>query len=182
MKEEKAEPENLIIKTSRVSFLSNYIIGVLAIVFLVLLLNSFDLKFTFFATTLNQLFSTLLILGLMLVAAMLMEQPEWIRFMRTYVVTRDEVVEIEGILSKRKIILPYASISEVTVRRNLLGRLLNYGDVFIGAFRTGSDIHMRGIKDAHKIHELIQNRINLLRKGQLEFWDKARKKGEIPED
>lgn len=177
MKKVEKEPEELLLKTSRVSFLSNYFIGILVLIFLVLLINTFDMKFRFLPKSTNELFSTLEILGIMAVAAAFMEEPEWIRFTRQYVVTRDEVIEIEGLLSKRKIILPYQSISEVTVRKSLIGRVLNYGDVFIGAFRSGSDINMKGIRNAHKIHELIQNRINLLRKGQLEFWEVA-KKGE----
>ncbi len=177
MKKVEKEPEELLLKTSRISFLSNYFIGILVIIFLVLLINTFDMKFRFLPKSTSELFSTLEILGVMAVAAALMEEPEWIRFTRQYIVTRDEVIEIEGLLSKRKIILPYQSISEVTVRKSLIGRVLNYGDVFIGAFRSGSDINMKGIRNAHKIHELIQNRINLLRKGQLEFWEVA-KKGE----
>jgi len=172
---EGPEPEQLIIKTSRVSFLSNYAIAAMAIIFLLLLINAFGLKFSFPPKDKGELYSTSIILGLAALIAWLIEEPEWIKFLRTYVVTRDEVIEIEGVLSKRKIILPYQSISEVTVKRTPIGRMLNYGSVYIGAFRTGSDINMKGIKNAHKIHELIQNRINLLRKGQLEFWEKQRK-------
>jgi membrane protein YdbS with pleckstrin-like domain len=172
-KETKQEGlEEIEYKTSRISFLSNYLIAALAIIFFILVITTFNLNFRFLPKNTNELFDTLVILGLAAIAAGLIEQPEWVRFMRTYLVTRDEVIEVEGILSKRKIILPYQSISEVTVRRSLLGRILNYGDVYIGAFRAGSDIHMRGIKNAHKVHELIQNRINLLRKGQLDYWEK----------
>jgi membrane protein YdbS with pleckstrin-like domain len=182
MEKDEKEPGELVLKTSRVSFLSNYIIGTLAIIFLMLFLGAFGLEFSFFPKNNHSAISTLVTLGLLTIAAGLMEQPEVARFMRTYIVTRDEVIEIEGILNKRKIILPYQSISEVTVRKSPIGRMLNYGDVFIGAFRTGSDINMRGIKNANKIHELIQNRINLLRKGQLDFWEKAKGKKEIDGD
>jgi membrane protein YdbS with pleckstrin-like domain len=177
IKQEKLE--EIEYKTSRVSFLSNYLIGALAIIFFILVLTTFDLNFSILPKSGKELFDTLVILGIAAIAAGLIEQPEWVRFMRTYFVTRDEVVEVEGILSKRKIILPYQSISEITVKRNLLGRILNYGDVYIGAFRAGSDINMKGIKNAHKVHEIIQNRINLLRKGQLEFWEKSGEKKDI---
>ncbi len=180
--EEQEEPERLLLKTSRMSFLSNYFVAALAIIFLVLLINAFGMKFSLLPKTKDVLFSTLEILGFLTFIALLIEQPEWTRFLRTYIVTRDEVIEIEGILTKRKIILPYQSISEVTVRKGPIGRMLNYGDVFIGAFRTGSDINMKGIRNAHRIHELIQNRINLLRKGQIEFWEKAKKNKDMPSD
>ena len=174
MEKDEKEPEELVLKTARVSFLFNYFIGALAIILLLLFIGAFGVEFSFFPKTSNSAITTLVTLGLMAIAAWVIEQPELTRFMRTYIVTRDEVIEIEGIFTKRKIILPYQSISEVTVRRNPIGRIFNYGDVFIGAFRTGSDINMKGIKNSHKIHELIQNRINLLRKGQLDFWEKAK--------
>jgi membrane protein YdbS with pleckstrin-like domain len=182
MEKDEREPGELVLKTSRLSYLYNYFIGALAIIFLLLFIGAFGLEFSFFPKTNHSAGTTLATLGLLAIAAWVIEQPELARFMRTYIVTRDEVIEIEGILTKRKIILPYQSISEVTVRKGPIGRMLNYGDVFIGAFRTGSDINMKGIKNAHKIHELIQNRINLLRKGQLDFWEKAKDKKEIDGD
>lgn len=182
MKEDNEEPEEVVLKTSRISFLSNYIIAFFAIIFLVLLINAFSMKFSFLPKTKGELISTLEILGLLAIIAMLIEQPEMIRLRRSYIVTRDEVIEIDGVLTKKKVILPYQSISEVTVRKGLIGRMLNYGDIFIGAVRTGSDINMKGIREAHKIHKLIQDRISLLRKGQLEFFEKRKGKKEITED
>lgn len=176
------EAKELRLKTSRISFLSNYFLAVLVIIFIILATNAFSWKFTLKPQNTGELFSTLVILALSFATAMLIEQPEMARFVRQYVVTVNEVIEIEGVLSKRKIVLPYASISEATVRANPIGRIFNYGDVFIGAFRTGSDINMKGIKYAHKIHEIIQNRINLLRKGQLDFWEKAKNSKDIVSD
>lgn len=173
--------DDLHLKTSRISFFSNYIIAGLAIIFLVLFINRFNLGFDFFPETKGEMFSTLIILGLVLIPTFLIEQPEWIRFMRQYTITFNEVIEVEGLLNKRKIILPYQSISEVTVRQSLVGRMLNYGDVYIGAYRQGSDINIKGARNAKKIHELIQYRINILREGQLVFFkDKDGKKGEKP--
>lgn len=162
--------DDLNIKTSRISFLSNYIIGSLAIIFIVLFLNAFTLKFTLFPKTLNDMFSSLAILGLVMIAGVLLEQPEWVRFMRRYKVTLNEVIEIDGLFTKKKIILPYQSIAEVTVKRDILGRMLNYGDVSVSAFGSGTGVHIRGVRNAEKIHELIQNRINILREGQLGFF------------
>lgn len=169
--------DELYFKTSRISFVSNYFIAALIIAFTILAINAFDLKFSLFPTS-GEIGSSLIIVGLFAIAAILIEQPEWIRFMRQYTITLNEVIEYEGILSKRKIILPYQSISEVTVRRSFFGRLLNYGDIYIGAFRTGSDVNIRGIRNAEKIHEIIQYRINILREGQLTFFkdDKQPKK------
>lgn len=178
--------KELKLKTSRISYLSNYLIAGLAIIFIILLMNRFNLEFALFPQSKGEMFSTLILLGLFFIVAFLIEQPEWIRFMRQYTITLNEVIEYEGILSKRRIILPYQSISEVTVRKSLFGRLLNYGDVYVGAYRTGSDINIRGVRNAEKIHETIQYRINILREGQLTFFKddkqpKKPKKGNRPE-
>lgn len=166
------ETSELRLKTSRISFISNYFIAVLVLIFTVLAINAFDLQFSLLPETRGELVSTLIILGLFGIAAALIEQPEIVRFMRQYIITFNEVIEVEGIISKKKIILPYGSISEVTVRKSPIGRMLNYGDVYVGAFRTGSDINIKGVKNASKVHEIIQNRINMIREGQITFFGK----------
>jgi len=162
------------LKTSRLSFIWNYFIAALIIIFIVLAINGLNWKFTIRPETTGELISTITIMCLLTGVTFLIEQPEMVKFIRHYVVTVNEVIEVEGIITKRKVILPYASISEATVRISPIGRIFNYGDVFIGAFRSGSDINMKGIKNPIRIHETIQNRINLLRKGQLDFWEKAK--------
>lgn len=171
-KEAKPEIEKIVLKTSRISFLFNYILAFLVAIFLFLLISTFNPEFTFFPKTQTQLFSTLLILAIVGVIAWLIEQPEIERWMRHYIVTVNEVIKVEGIFTKKNIVLPYQSIAEVTFKKSVIGRFLNYGNVYVGAFRTGSDITMKGVRDAEKISELVQNRINLLREGQLGFFKK----------
>jgi len=166
---------DLHLKASRMSFLSNYIIAGLAIIFIFLLVNRFNLSFDIFPDSREEMFSTLLILGLILIPAFLIEQPEIIRFMRQYKITLNEVMKTEGIFAKKKIILPYQSVSEVTVHQTFFGRLLNYGDLHIEAYGAGSGIHMIGIRNALKIHELVQYRVNILREGQLGFFREKEK-------
>lgn len=98
-------------------------------------------------------------------------------------ITLNDVIAIEGLFTKRKIVLPYGSISEVTVNKSIFGRMLNYGDLFLGAFRTGSDIHMKGMRNASRIHEIIQNRINMIRESQIGFFgDKGKEGTEKPKE
>jgi uncharacterized membrane protein YdbT with pleckstrin-like domain len=179
--------EEITIKTSRIAYINNYIIALLIIVFAILFKSTFGLTFTLFPHSLGELVSSFIILGFFAVAAFLLEQPEWERFTKQYVITLNEVIAIEGLLTKRKIILPYGSISEVTVNKSVFGRMLNYGDLFIGAFRTGSDIHMKGMRNASMIHEIIQNRINMIRESQMGFFggqdgkktEKPKEEGEV---
>jgi len=109
---------DLHLKASRTSFLSNYIVSGLAIIFIVLLINRFGLGFDLFPDSKGEMVSTLIILGLVLIPTFLIEQPELIRFMRQYKITLNEVMKTEGIFTKKKIILPYQSVSEVTVHQS----------------------------------------------------------------
>ena len=162
------------LKTSRLSFIWNYFIVLLIVIFTLLAVNAFNWKFTLQPASSGELLSTIVMLVLFLIGALLLQQPEMVKLIRQYTVTSNEVVEMEGLLNKRKVVLPYASISEITVRMTPIGRMFKYGDVFIGAFRSGSDINMKGIKHPHKIHEIIQNRINFFRKKQLDFWERQK--------
>jgi uncharacterized membrane protein YdbT with pleckstrin-like domain len=175
--EDKSE---ITIKTSRIAYINNYIIGALFIIFDTLFIINFGLTFTLLPHSWGELISTYVILILFGAAAFMIEQPEWIRFTKKYVITLNDVIAIEGLLTKRKVILPYGSISEVTVNKTIFGRMLNYGDLFLAAFRTGSDINMRGIRNASKIHEVIQNRINMIRESQIGFFGE-KDKGEVKE-
>ena len=161
---------DLHLKATRISFLSNYIIAGLAIIFIFLFINRFNLGFDLFPDSRGEMFSSLIIICLVFIPAFLIEQPEWIRFMRQYKITLNEVMKTEGIFTRKKIILPYQSVSEVTVHQTFFGRILNYGDLHVDAYGAGSGIHMTGIRNAHKIHELIQYRVNILREGQLGFF------------
>src|SRR4030042_3583579 len=162
--------KEITIKTSRIAYLNNYFIAALIIVFVILAKSEFGLSFSLVPGSFGELVSTLIILGFFAAAVFLIEQPEWEIFTKQYVITLNDVIAIEGLLTKRKIILPYGSISEVTVNKSVFGRMLNYGDIFLAAFRTGSDINMRGMRNASVIHEIIQNRINMIREGQIGFF------------
>lgn len=175
--------DEITIKTSRIAYLNNYFIAALVIVFAILAKSEFGLSFSIFPGSVGELASTFIILGFFAAAAFLIEQPEWERFTKKYIITLNDVIAIEGLLTKRKVILPYGSISEVTVSKSIFGRMLNYGDLFLAAFRTGSDINMKGIRNASVIHEIIQNRINMIREGQIGFFGgKDEGKPETPKE
>lgn len=162
----------VLLKASRISFIPNYILTGLVLVFLVLLINAFDLKFALLPKTPFELYSSMIILLILAVGASFAEQPEWKRFFEHYIVTYNEVIEEKGILSKHKIILPYQSVADVRVERSFFGRILNYGNVFVSGFKAGSDIEMKGIRHPQKIHEMVQNRVNMIREGQMQFFKK----------
>ncbi len=180
------EPEEVVLKTSRIYFLGNYIIASLIIIFLLLLYFIFDLRFTLLPTTESDMFSTLTLLGIFGIALAMIEQPEWARFRTHFVVTMNEVIEQKGILNKERIILPYATVADMRVERNVLGRILNYGTLSVSSFKAGSDMVMKGIRHPERVHVLIQNRVNLMREGQMAFFktkdDGKEEKEQTPDD
>lgn len=168
------EPREVVLKTSRIYFLGNYIIAGLIIILLLLLYFIFDMTFTLFPTTQGELVSTLILLGVFGIASAMIEQPEWERFRTRFIVTMNEVMEYKGILSKERVILPYATVADIRVEKSVMGRILNYGTLSVSSFKAGSDMVMKGIGSPEKIHVMIQNRVNLIREGQLQMFGKEK--------
>ncbi|MBI2546847.1 MAG: PH domain-containing protein [Candidatus Aenigmarchaeota archaeon] len=167
--------KEIVLKTSRLYFLGNYLIAALVIVFLVLLYTNFNMKFTLFPKTEGDLLSTLILLGIFGIAAAMIEQPEWERYRLRMVLTLNEVIKQEGIINKERVILPYATVADVRVEKNVLGRIFNYGTLSVGSFKADSDMVLKGVRYPERIHAMIQNRVNLVREGQLEMFGKKDK-------
>lgn len=176
------EPKEVVLKTSRIYFLGNYIIATLVIIFLLLLYFTFQLKFTLLPKTSSEMTSTLILLGILGTAAAMVEQPEWVRFGKSFIVTMNEVIEQKGILNKHRIILPYATVADIRIEKTVLGRILGYGTLSVSSFKAGSDMVMHGVRHPEKIHIMIQNRVNLVREGQMLFFGKGEKEDKKEDD
>jgi len=172
------EPREVVLKTSRIYFLGNYIIAGLVIILLLLFYFIFDMTFTLFPATQGELISTLILLGVFGIAAAMAEQPEWERFRTRFIVTMNEVMEYKGILNKERVILPYGTVADIRVEKSVMGRILNYGTLSVSSFKAGSDMVMKGIGNPEKIHVMIQNRVNLIREGQLQMFGKGKESEE----
>jgi len=168
------ESKEIVLKPARIYFLGNYIIVALIIIFLLLLYFIFDMKFALFPTTQSEMVSTLILLGIFGMGAAMVEQPEWERLRIKFIVTMNEVMEYKGILNKERVILPYATVADIRVEKSVMGRILNYGTLSVSSFKAGSDMVMKGIRHPEKIHVMIQNRVNLIREGQLEMFGKGK--------
>lgn len=176
--EKEPELQEVILKTSRIYFLGNYIIATLVIILLLLLYFIFNLTFTLFPKTQSDMTSTLILLGIFGIAVAMIEQPEWARFRTKFFITMNEVIKHEGILNKERVILPYATVADIRVEKNVMGRILNYGNLSVSSFKAGSDMVMKGIRHPEKVHVMIQNRVNLIREGQLQMFGKKDEKEE----
>jgi membrane protein YdbS with pleckstrin-like domain len=150
-------------KTSRTSYMTNYFIVILLVVFALLVWQRFSLSFSFFPQTNSELFSDLVIFIFLLVAVYLLEEADMERMLRHYFVTNNEVIKIEGIIRKKRISIPYQSVADVRVNKGVVGRLFNFGDVEITGMKE--NINMRGMKRPDEIYNAIQNKIARFRGG-----------------
>jgi len=152
-------------KTSRRSYMENYIIIGLVAVVVLMLWPTLGLEFSLSPTTQRQFFSTMFVFAFIIVAAVLFEEPSIEGFIRRYVVTNHEIVKIEGLFSKKKISIPYQSVANVKINKSLLGRVMNYGTLHITCVgKEGNDIVMKGLASPDVVYNIIQNKISLMRK------------------
>jgi hypothetical protein len=62
-------------------------------------------------------------------------------------------------LSKKRTAIPYSSISNIVMKKNLIGRMIGYGNVLINSFSGENRIILKGIKHPEKTFKFIEKRI-----------------------
>jgi len=135
-------------KTSRISYVFNYVLVLLIILLLAILYPSLNLSETISAVFVFISFIVILILFV---------EPQWERILRRYIITDTEVIKIEGILRKNKISIPMEKIADINLKKGILGRIFNFGNIKITGFKN--KIEMKGIRYPEKVYELIRGRI-----------------------
>jgi len=165
----KIPEKGLVYKTSRISYVSNYILLTLFLIFLFLLWPFLHPNFYILPKTPGELFSTMSIFVFVLIATYMIEEPTVERIIRKYVVTNHEVTRIEGLLSKNSISIPYQSVADIRVEQGIVGRILNFGNVIVtGVVRSEKSgdveaIAMKGVRYPNEVYRVIQSKINLMR-------------------
>ncbi len=139
-------------KTSRISYVWNYFLLILLALFLILLLPSLNF---------SSLYSQVIFLFFFSIALILLLEPESEKLVREYVITENEIKKIEGIISKKEVSIPYQSVADVTLLKSWVGRIFNFGDVFVKGVK--GNIRIKGIKEPEKILRIIENRIKRLK-------------------
>ena len=134
------------IKSSRKAFLIYYFAMFLILYYIYL----FNLQFK-----MDIIFNLLLVS----LSFLMISHPEWLIFYYTYVIDKDRIIEETGFLSKKRMTIPITSIGHVSMKKSILGRILNYGDIEIFAFGEFA-IKIRGIDRtdmvAHKLEEMMK--------------------------
>ena len=152
------EGKVLTYKTSRISYILNYILVLMLIFFLTLVLPSTELL----PLDIVPLSSELVVLAIALLALVLLFEPETERVMRQYMVTNNEVAKIEGIFVKKSFAIPYQSVADVRVIKGVIGRAFNYGDVIVKGMKE--DLTMKGMREPEVLYKIIQNKIALMKR------------------
>lgn len=147
---------------SRVAFIQNYVLVGLLVLFLVILFVGFNLKFTFYPQTFNELWPIMLVLVFFMVIAYLIEEPSIKRISNHYVLTNDSLIHVIGIVRKTRISIPFDKMYEVKVEKNIMGRIFNFGNVHITGLK--GDTVMKHMHNPDEIYRIIQNKINLAHK------------------
>ncbi len=145
----------LVYRTSRIYYFTNYVIVALVVIILAILYPMLNI-FT-------NLLHLALFFGIMAIGAGFAEQPEWEILFKKYIVTNNEIMKLEGILNKRKTVIPFQNVSDITVTKTFNERIFKIGTVHVRGFKEGADIILKGMRDPDEVQGIIQEKINLIR-------------------
>jgi len=157
----KIPEHGITIKTSRVSYISNYFLVALVVALLVLVWPHLNLKIFFASYT--DLIPFAIFSLLVVTITFLMEEPSIEQVMRKYIITNNEVIKVEGLIRKKRISIPHGNVADIRVKKGVWGRLLNFGDLEISGMKE--NIVMKGIRNPDEIYKVIENKISLMREG-----------------
>ena len=131
------------LKRSRRSFIYNYVVGIILLLYIFLsgAIFTLDLALSFF------------FIGLIFIFFL---EPEAVLSYRSYAVKEDSVTEIRGYLTKKIITIPYPSISKIVMNKSIIGRILGFGDIVVNSFSGTENIILRGMKHPEKILKIIE--------------------------
>jgi len=132
------------IRSSRISFIGNYFLGI-SLLILMYIIN----------LTLN--LPTIINYFLLIIAMLLFLEPEGIIVYKSYKLDSDNISEIKGVFVKRQTAIPYRAIADQRFKKGIIGRILNYGDVII----TGPKIQikMKGIRRPEIMYKEIEKKL-----------------------
>lgn len=150
--------KGLVYKTSYRAFVANYLLAALTIVFLILLYSEFNLTFSFSPKNVKVLGSSLLFIFFLAIILILIEEPLIKRILYTFIITKSEVLKIEGIFRKRQISIPFQSIADIRVDKSLVGRIFNFGDVIVTGFKES--IVMFGLNKPDELYKILQHKVS----------------------
>jgi len=143
----------LVYKTSRISYILNYVIAFFMISLVAIAFPSLEF---------NDFLSIIFVFICFGFAFLLFIEPDIERVLRQYIITDTEVVKVEGILRKKKIAIPMQKIADINLKKGILGRIFNFGNIKISGFKN--KIEMKGIRYPEKVYEFVKERVKIKNK------------------
>lgn len=159
----KLQDEGIVYKAAPRAFVGNYLIVIGLIVLAFLVINTFSFVFSINPTTLGELVSTIVYVGFAAAIIYLGGEFFFEGTVTKYVMTRNGIMRVAGILWKKKLLIPYQNISEVNVIRGIFSRMLNYGTVEVSGYKENVII-MKHMPDPDEIRRLLQSKIDQTRR------------------
>lgn len=84
-----------------------------------------------------------------------------------YKITNERLIVETGLLTKRTKEIEWFRVKDISVKRNLIERIFNIGDITISSIDTQEPIYvLRNIKDSEKIKDYIRNAVREQRNTQ----------------
>jgi len=84
-------------------------------------------------------------------------EPEAVIVYSNYHIKEQNLVQIKGVLTKKRIAIPYKSISNILVNKGILGRIFKFGDIQVTSISgRENSIVLKGIKHPEKALNLIE--------------------------
>ena len=129
-------------RRSRISFMGNYIVGIVLLLYLFLS----GLIFTV---------SKIITIVLLVLIFIFFLEPEEVILNRIYVIDAENISEVRGIFTKKKISIPIISISSQSIDNDVLGELMNYGDVVVSSHTA--NIKIKGLRNPERVYKKIES-------------------------
>lgn len=103
---------------------------------------------------------TLIVLSLLIAL-----EPEFRRAITSYRFEVERMVKEVGLLTKKRVEVPYSNIAQIIMRKSIMGRILNYGDVIIiPTSGINSSLVLSGLKEPEKYVKLIERKMKKFKK------------------
>jgi len=85
--------------------------------------------------------------------------PEYIKIHNKYFIKESNIEEISGIIIKKKNIIPWNLVSNVTMKKGILGTMLGYGDITVSTMTGKGNITIKGVNNPEKVLRKIEEKI-----------------------
>ena len=85
--------------------------------------------------------------------------PEYVKVDKKYFIKEENVEEVSGIITKKRNIIPWNLVANVSMKKGIVGTMLDYGDIVVSTMSGKENIVMRGISSPEKVLRKLEEKI-----------------------